>query len=528
MERSVSTIRDRFYRDLILEYIEWAERSFLYRYFWADSVSGLLEEYLPGFPLEGTPQPKDGRAIREQLVRILKEDPNPEQARGRLLKEASGGSRRNFWEELWLNDAGYRAGLISDAEYYLWLAECLVKRDIYYKDTSLWDQRDCLDLLLQNGLGGEKKTPEPDSQERKNITMAQRKRDLAKLAEKLRREHEAGGTEIADRLHGLKCPVKTKQGTVLGSYLLWLTGRLARMALHIRIKTWLQDSGYPLLKQEDPEEVGDKPRTEPFTIGPRRKRDFSMSLFEAYCSGPRGYEFYKKDSAGAAAPEGWRLDRAGFCMLDLGHMDALLHALEGSQDTSLNIPMAVDLYSGCVFFLAGKGLYEAVYRQEAKKRKDAWLDAEQKHEQAKKAREEYGRRLNQYPGHLKKLGKDLADKEKTCHDAVKEYDLAVKAMKKFDAAQGLFCFDYLRLDEEHLARFNGDLRGALRLGPHFHENAPRFLENPKESREALLSEFRWYCAEGDDSLRARIREFNPDMPPGLRDSGLFLWAFEDQ
>ena len=111
---------------------------------------------------------------------------------------------------------------------------------------------------------------------------------------------------------------------------------------------------------------------------------------------------------------------------------------------------------------------------------------------------------------------------------MKEYDLAVKAMKKFDAAQGLFCFDYLRLDEEHLARFNGDLRGALRLGPHFHENAPRFLENPKESREALLSEFRWYCAEGDDSLRARIREFNPDMPPGLRDSGLFLWAFEDQ
>ena len=53
MERSVSTIRDHFYRDLILEYIEWAERSFLYRYFWADSVSGLLEEYLPGFPMEG-------------------------------------------------------------------------------------------------------------------------------------------------------------------------------------------------------------------------------------------------------------------------------------------------------------------------------------------------------------------------------------------------------------------------------------------------------------------------------------------
>ena len=101
MERSVSTIRDRFYRDLILEYIQWAERSFLYRYFWADSVSGLLEEYLPGFPMEGPPQPKDGRAIREQLARTLKEDPNPEQARGRLLKEASGGGRRDLWVVRW-------------------------------------------------------------------------------------------------------------------------------------------------------------------------------------------------------------------------------------------------------------------------------------------------------------------------------------------------------------------------------------------------------------------------------------------
>lgn len=528
MERSVSTIRDRFYRDLILEYIEWADRSFLYRYFWADSVSGLLEEYLPGFPLERPPQPKDGRAIREQLVRTLKEDPNPKQARGRLLKEASGGSRRNFWEELWLNDSGYRAGLISDIEYYLWLAEYLVKRDIYYKDTSLWDQRDCLDLLLQNGLRGEKKTPEQAGQERKSITMAQRKRELAELAEKLRREYETGGTEIASRLHGLKCRVRTKKGMASVDYLLWLTGRLARMALHIRIKTWLQDSGYPLLKQEEPKDVGDKPRTEPFTIGSRRKRDFSMSLFEAYCSTPRGYEFYKKDSAGAAALEGWRLDRAGFCILDSSHMDALQHALEGSQETSLNIPLAVDLYSGCVFFLAGKALYEAVYRQEAKMRKDAWLDAERNYEQAKKAREEYRRRLRQYPDYLKKLENDLADREKTYHVAVKEYDLAVKAKKKFDAMQGIFCFDYLRLDEEYLARFDGDLRGALRLGPHFHENAPHFLENAWESREVLLSKFRWYCAEGDDSLRARVRGFNPDMPPSLRDSGLFLWAFEDQ
>lgn len=53
MGRSVSTIRDRFYRDLILEYTNKGEQSFLYRYFWADGVSGLLEEYLPGFPWRG-------------------------------------------------------------------------------------------------------------------------------------------------------------------------------------------------------------------------------------------------------------------------------------------------------------------------------------------------------------------------------------------------------------------------------------------------------------------------------------------
>ena len=173
--------------------------------------------------------------------------------------------------------------------------------------------------------------------------MAQRKKDLTKLAEKLRRECETGGTEISSRLHNLKCRVRTKKGMASVDYLLWLTGRLARMALHIRIKTWLQDSGYPLIKQENPEEVGDKPRTEPFTIGSRRKRDFSMSLFGAYCSSPRGYEFHKKDLASATALEGWRLDRAGFCILDSSHMDALQHALEGSQETSLNIPLAVDM-----------------------------------------------------------------------------------------------------------------------------------------------------------------------------------------
>ena len=33
MESSVNTIRDNFYRDLILEYTNEGEQSFLYRYF---------------------------------------------------------------------------------------------------------------------------------------------------------------------------------------------------------------------------------------------------------------------------------------------------------------------------------------------------------------------------------------------------------------------------------------------------------------------------------------------------------------
>lgn len=525
MERSVSTIRDRFYWDLILEYTNEGDRSFLYRYFWSDGVSGLLDEYLPEFSMRGTPQPKDGAEIRAQLTRTMRE--NPEQARGWLLKEVSDGSRRNFWVELWLNDAGYRAELISDTEYYLWLVECLAKRDTYYKDTGMWDQRNCLNFLLKKGLWDEERTLEPGCQKRKSgngkgeirFTTAQLKRDLAELAEKLRREHETGGTEIAGRLHGLKCRVRTPMGKKQVDYLLWLTSQLARMALHIRIKTWLQDSGYPMIKPESQGKAGAETRTVPFTTGPRRKRDFSMGLFEAYCNGPRGYEFYKKDLAGAAASESWRLTPAGFCVMELDQIDALQHALEESGETSFNVPLAMDLYSGCVFFLAGKEPYEAVYCHEEKKRRDACKNAKEAYEQAKKSKEEYEHRLQQDPDHLKRLGADLLAKAKSYDRAVKKYNCVVTAKKEFDATQGLFCFDYLRLDEEHLEQFHGDVRGALRLGPHFHENVGK-------SCKFLLNEFEAYCTVGDDSPRALVLAFNPDRPAGLQDSNMFLWAFE--
>ncbi|MEY8524614.1 hypothetical protein AALA90_16520 [Lachnospiraceae bacterium 38-10] len=511
MERSVNTIRHRFYRDLILEYTRDGVQSFLYRYFWADGVSKLLEEHLPELSMRGGPQPEDEPEIRARLAETLRA--HPEQAKRKLLREAPDGSRRDFWAELWLNDAGYRAGLISDTEYYFWLVEYLAKRDIYYKDTSMWDHRKDLNLLLRRGLQDGEKTFKP----------AQLKKDLAELAEKLHREKETGGTEIADRLHGLKRRVRVKNDTKLVDYLPWLTGRMKRMALHIRIKTWLQDGGYPLLKPEDREKAGDKARMEPFTTGPRRKRDFSLGLLEAYCSCPQGYEFYKKDLAGAAAPEGWHLNRSGFCMLDPGQIDALQNALKGSEEMPLSIPLAMDIYSGCVFFLAGKALYEETYCHEEKKRSAALEKAEKAHSDAQEAREEYERehRKQRDADHIKKLQKNIADAKKALNDAQKEYGLAVKAKKKFENTQSLFCFDYLRLDEEHLSQFYGDVRGSFRLGLHFHENAGK-------SREVLLNEFQWYCAEGDDSPRARVREVNQNRPAGLRDTDMFLWAFEDE
>lgn len=69
---------------------------------------------------------------------------------------------------------------------------------------------------------------------------------LAEAARLIRQERDTGGTQIAARLHDLKCS-KTRNGMVIRmDYLPWLTARLERMALHIKIKTWLQDSGYPL------------------------------------------------------------------------------------------------------------------------------------------------------------------------------------------------------------------------------------------------------------------------------------------
>lgn len=542
MESLVNTIRDDFYRDLILEYTRRGEHSFLYRYFWADSVSGLLEEHFPELLKKWAPRLKNEplitltTLITNDLAQKLKE--NPGQSADRLLKtapkkraraadklseKASKKDYQTFWESLWINHAGYQAGLITEADYYLWLLEYLAAHDTYYKDTGMWDQRHCLDILLEAGLQDADR--KPGCRKRKSttkngakgeaiFTTAQLKKDLAELAEKLRREHEAGGTEISARLHGLKQKVEKKNGKKLICYLPLLTWQLERMALHNRIKTWLEYSGYPLIKPS--EETWEDGQAEPFTTGSRKKRDFSMRLFEAYCNSPQGYEIQKKNPDDAVT-NGWRLDRAtGFCMLDPDQISTLQYALKQSKATSFNIPLAVDLYSGCVFFLAGKKLYEPLYRHEAEVRKEAY-------DMARKSRQDLEQKITCNPDNTETLNKDLENAKRDCYTTMVEYRRATEARNKFMANKNRFCFDYLRLDETHLKLFPGDVRGALRPGPHFVENAGE----RSQSYELILNEFKWYCEGGENSPRAQVRKFNREQPADLPDPDMFLWAFHD-
>lgn len=73
-----------------------------------------------------------------------------------LRREVPGKDKKergDFWEELWRNDAGYMAGMITDTYYYLWLTQYLDERDIYDKDNSMPDGHFWLEtLLLEAGV----------------------------------------------------------------------------------------------------------------------------------------------------------------------------------------------------------------------------------------------------------------------------------------------------------------------------------------------------------------------------------------
>lgn len=494
MGESVNGIRGAFYSDIIYDYQckydDKREKSFLYRAFWAEGVSGLLkrldrslsehlagdghespnplEKYMAPFCPNSRPgswdypwhlakqplKPGDESRIKEQLAAAMAE--HPAWAKGLLTKtvpEKGRKERRDFWEELWLRDAAYRAGLITDTDYYLWLVEYLAVRDIYYKDNSianahLWLKR----LLHKTGVAGE------DLAVKANV-----EKKLAEAAALIRQERGAGGTEIAARLHNLKRSVKNRNGETIRKedYLPWLTARLEQMALHIKIKTWLQDSGYPARGQEGARKSGKEPR----------KQDFSLRLFEAYCDSREGYEFCRKAQTGGEGSGVWHMEGQGFCVLDVTpqQADKLRESLEQDRERPpyLYIPLAIHTVSGCVFFLAGKENYRELYER-AGKRPDAG-----------------------------------------------------KALKEaYEKAGTRYCFDYLRLDKKFREQFLGDVGGAFRLHPTFHKKQGK-------NYEEVLEDFKRYCKRGCDSPRRVVKNLNEEMemPADIRNA--FNWAFDN-
>lgn len=547
-EKSVNSIRETFYNDIIYDYQvkceDQRERAFLYRAFWAENVSGLLkcldkllseysrknhlqlkgrspirellEEAVRGDPewsrlLEEAPgkgrdfweklpwllaekpiRPRDESRIKELLGKAMGMEECSEWARARnqdktkdvLLREVPGKDkkeRRDFWEELWRNDAGYMAGLITDTDYYLWLTQYLAERDIYYKDNSMPDGHLWLEtLLLEAGAvkpgkaesgknperaqepGNGKQAGNPDAGQSEDIRIkANVGKKLTELARLIREEQDAGGTEIADRLQHLEITVKNGEDEKREDYLPWLTARLEQMALHIKIKTWLQDSGYPARGQEGARKPGKEPR----------KQDFSLRLFEAYCDSREGYEFCRKAQTGGEGSGAWHMEGQGFCVLDVTpqQADKLRESLEQDRERPpyLYIPLAIHTASGCVFFLAGKENYRELYER-AGKRPD--------------------------------VGKALKE--------------------AYEKAEACYCFDYLRLDKKFREQFLGDVGGAFRLHPTFHKRQ-------EKNYEEVLEDFKRYCKRGCDSPRRVVKNLNEEMemPADIRNA--FNWAFDN-
>lgn len=348
--------------------------------------------------------------IRELLRETIRK--RPEWAKSMMQKAAPGErrERRDFWKELWLHDAGHEEGLIPDREYYLWLLEYLAARSIYYNvyyyyndsrkdrdrnldESIMEDGREWMYEFLRAGPG---KTSEPG-----RLSITQVGEELKELAGRLR---GPDWEKTIGTLRGLK----HREGRAgEEDYLRWLTSKLKQRAIHIRIRNWLQDSGYPL---------GNENRTN------RRKQDFSMRLFENFCDSEEGYDFSSKKDAGMGDAGDWKVEK-GFCIWKPDHLEnvleELLEVLKRNRKKRFYLPLAVDLNSGCVFFLAGKAHYE-----------DAYFKVDRKLREIYERREEF------------------------------------------------YCFDYLRLDKRYLARESpGDVGGAFRLRAAFHENAGKSYQS---------------------------------------------------
>lgn len=507
MGNSVGILRSSFYRSLRREYRNEGEDSFLYRFFWTEAATELLEKCrLPAdFPIE----PENSGKIRELLEETaaarweLLLRPEPEKKRGGKGQGKDKRESWDFWEELWLNDAGYRAGLRTDTDYYLWLVEYLAKHDLYYKDIRMWDGRQWLTLLLREGWLGAGEVRDPGIRKQKDgksvRSTVQIGVDLRELAEQIKTNREG----VASRLHGLK-----KEGE---DYLLWLTARLERMALHIRIRNWLQNSGYPLSRSED---TAAKPSAKK-----PQKQDFSLRLFEAYCDSGRGGSFFRNEPSGKSV-SGWRLTDDGFCLPDEDEAEALREALERNGETCVYIPLAVDLYSGCVLFLAGKDIYEQVY-QEMEHRWEQYYGRKVK--ELSLAQDEYEKAERSY-NDKKELETIRNKKKAACKAAKNGYNRAKQERQEYEKSPARLCFDFLRLDRGHLSRFGENPAGAFRLHPVFHRQAE------EENYRAVLTKFIAYCSGECDRVpreaipREAIREFDQELPAGIPET--FHWAFE--
>ena len=81
-EKSVNSIRETFYNDIIYDYQvkceEERERAFLYRAFWAENVSGLLKNFdrlLSEYGRRNHLQLKGKSRLRELLEEAMRETP---------------------------------------------------------------------------------------------------------------------------------------------------------------------------------------------------------------------------------------------------------------------------------------------------------------------------------------------------------------------------------------------------------------------------------------------------------------------
>ena len=517
MENDVGGLRDSFYRDLRREYRDEGVNSFLYRYFWTEAVTELLEEYAPQFPVECPVQPENSGRIRALLEEAVRERPDlllkpvPEKKRRKPGGEESRdkNARRDFWAELWLNDAAYQAELISDTDYYLWLVEYLAAHDLYYRDTSMWDGRRWLDKLLREGWLGAGEARVPGLWRQKGgksvLSTAQTGADLRELAERIKANREG----IAGRLHGLE-----EEGE---DYLPWLTGQLEQMALHIRIKDWLQNSGYPLIKEGD--------MSARFSAKRARKQDFSIRLLEAYCASGRGGSFLRRDRDAGAAAVGWRLTEDGFCLPDGDEVEALRKALEESGETCFYIPLAVDLRSGCVLFLAGKDIYEQVYQDQEKSWKQLYERRKEAHRRAKEECE-LASRVRERRVDRQELKEACERRERACKKAERAYKRAKADREEYEKSPASLCFDYLRLDRALLGWLGENPAGAFRLRPVFHQQAE------EKSYQDILTKFIDYCKGKCDRIpgevipREAIREFNWELPTDIPKT--FHWTLEER